>query len=88
MKFLGICCFFDLVVSMDNVIFFGVGEFDFVIFWVVWEVSILLLERGYIFYMVNVGFLEFCFEIMKYMKRNFNVLYDYKDDIIVIVGGS
>lgn len=84
----GIRRFFDLAASMDNVISLGVGEPDFVTSWAVREASILSLERGYTSYTANAGLLELRFEIMKYMKRNFNVLYDYKDDIIVTVGGS
>ena len=79
---------FDLAASMDNVISLGVGEPDFVTSWAVREASILSLERGYTSYTANAGLLELRFEIMKYMKRNFNVSYDYKDDIIVTVGGS
>ncbi|MBU8587897.1 aminotransferase [Priestia megaterium] len=84
----GIRRFFDLAASMDNVISLGVGEPDFVTSWAVREASILSLERGYTSYTANAGLLELRFEIMKYMKRNFNVSYDYKDDIIVTVGGS
>jgi len=84
----GIRRFFDLAASMDNVISLGVGEPDFVTSWAVREASILSLERGYTSYTANAGLLELRFEIMKYIKRNFNVSYDYKDDIIVTVGGS
>ncbi|MEW4230770.1 aminotransferase [Priestia megaterium] len=84
----GIRRFFDLAASMDNVISLGVGEPDFVTSWAVREASILSLERGYTSYTANAGLLELRFEIMKYMKRNFNVSYDYKDEIIVTVGGS
>ncbi|MGI1812762.1 aminotransferase [Priestia sp. TGN 0903] len=84
----GIRRFFDLAASMDNVISLGVGEPDFVTSWAVREASILSLERGYTSYTANAGLLELRFEIMKYMKRNFNISYDYKDDIIVTVGGS
>ncbi|MGF9892449.1 aminotransferase [Priestia megaterium] len=84
----GIRRFFDLAASMDNVISLGVGEPDFVTSWAVREASILSLERGYTSYTANAGLLELRFEIMKYMKRNFKVSYDYKDDIIVTVGGS
>jgi aminotransferase len=84
----GIRRFFDLAASMDNVISLGVGEPDFVTSWAVREASILSLERGYTSYTANAGLLELRFEIMKYMKRNFNVSYDYKEDIIVTVGGS
>ncbi|WP_427126296.1 aminotransferase [Priestia megaterium] len=84
----GIRRFFDLAASMDNVISLGVGEPDFVTSWAVREASILSLERGYTSYTANAGLLELRFEIMKYMKRNFNVSYGYKDDIIVTVGGS
>ena len=84
----GIRKFFDLAASMDNVISLGVGEPDFVTSWAVREASILSLERGYTSYTANAGLLELRFEIMKYMKRNFNVSYDYQDDIIVTVGGS
>ncbi|MBU3572036.1 aminotransferase [Priestia aryabhattai] len=84
----GIRRFFDLAASMDNVISLGVGEPDFVTSWAVREASILSLERGYTSYTANAGLLELRFEIMKYMKKNFNVSYDYQDDIIVTVGGS
>jgi aminotransferase len=84
----GIRRFFDLAAGMDNVISLGVGEPDFVTSWAVREASILSLERGYTSYTANAGLLELRFEIMKYMKRNFNVSYDYKEDIIVTVGGS
>ncbi|TYR78724.1 aminotransferase [Priestia megaterium] len=84
----GIRRFFDLAASMDNVISLGVGEPDFVTSWAVREASILSLERGYTSYTANAGLLELRMEIMNYMKKQFHVSYDYKQDIIVTVGGS
>lgn len=84
----GIRRFFDLAASMDNVISLGVGEPDFVTSWSVREASILSLERGYTSYTANAGLLELRQELMNYMKKQFGVSYDYKNEILVTVGGS
>ncbi len=84
----GIRKFFDLASSMDNIISLGVGEPDFITPWSVREACISSLERGYTAYTANAGMLELRIEIAKYMKKQFDLFYDPKDEIIVTVGAS
>nr|WP_238938046.1 aminotransferase [Anaerobacillus isosaccharinicus] len=80
--------FFDLASSMDNIISLGVGEPDFITPWAVREACISSLERGYTSYTANAGMLELRVEIAKYMKKQFQLSYDPKSEIIVTVGAS
>ncbi len=84
----GIRKFFDLASTMDNIISLGVGEPDFVTPWSVREACISSLERGYTAYTANAGLLELRVEIAKYMKKQFELEYDPKNEIIVTVGAS
>lgn len=84
----GIRKFFDLASSMDNIISLGVGEPDFITPWNVREACISSLERGYTSYTANAGMLELRMEIAKYMKKQFLLGYDPKEEIIVTVGAS
>ena len=84
----GIRRFFDLASSMDNIISLGVGEPDFITPWAVREACISSLERGYTSYTANAGMLELRVEIAKYMKKQFQLTYDPKTEIIVTVGAS
>ncbi|QOY38189.1 aminotransferase [Anaerobacillus isosaccharinicus] len=84
----GIRRFFDLASSMDNIISLGVGEPDFITPWAVREACISSLERGYTSYTANAGMLELRVEIAKYMKKQFQLSYDPKSEIIVTVGAS
>ncbi|OIJ22245.1 aromatic amino acid aminotransferase [Anaerobacillus alkalidiazotrophicus] len=84
----GIRKFFDLASSMDNIISLGVGEPDFVTPWATREACISSLERGYTAYTANAGLLELRVEICEYMKKQFQLSYDPKNEIIVTVGAS
>jgi aminotransferase len=84
----GIRKFFDLASSMDNIISLGVGEPDFITPWSVREACISSLERGYTAYTANAGLLDLRVEIANYMKKQFQLAYNPKDEILVTVGAS
>lgn len=84
----GIRKFFDLAANMEGVVSLGVGEPDFVTSWSVREAAIHSLEEGYTSYTANAGLLELREEIVHYMKKQFHVSYDPKNEVIVTVGAS
>lgn len=84
----GIRKFFDLASSMDNIISLGVGEPDFITPWGIREASISSLERGYTAYTANAGLLELRVEIANYMRKQFQLSYNPREEIIVTVGAS
>lgn len=84
----GIRRFFDLVSEMDDAISLGVGEPDFDTPWKIREEGIYSLERGRTFYTSNAGLKELKQEISKYLARKIKVEYDFKDEVVVTVGGS
>ncbi len=88
MKPSGIRKFFDIVSEMKDAISLGVGEPDFDTPWHVREEAIYTLEKGKTVYTSNAGLMELREEICKYLKRRFNVSYDYKNEVMITVGGS
>lgn len=84
----GIRKFFDIVSEMKDAISLGVGEPDFDTPWHVREEGIYSLEKGKTFYTSNAGLKELKQEICKYLKRRFDLEYDYNHETIVTVGGS
>lgn len=84
----GIRKFFDLVSEMKDAISLGVGEPDFDTPWHIREEGIYSLEKGRTFYTSNAGLKELKIEIVNYLKRRCNVSYDYKNEVMVTVGGS
>ena len=84
----GIRKFFDIVSEMKDAISLGVGEPDFDTPWHVREEGIYSLEKGKTFYTSNAGLKELKQEICKYLKRRFDLDYDYNKETIVTVGGS
>jgi aminotransferase len=84
----GIRKFFDIVTEMEDAISLGVGEPDFDTPWHIREEGIYSLEKGKTFYTSNSGLLELREEICNYVKRRFNLEYDYKKEALVTVGGS
>ena len=86
----GIRKFFDIVVEMDDpdVISLGVGEPDFDTPWHIRDEGIYSLEKGKTFYTSNAGLKELKIEISKFLKRRYEVEYDYNKEILVTVGGS
>ncbi|NLD50484.1 MAG: aminotransferase class I/II-fold pyridoxal phosphate-dependent enzyme [Clostridiaceae bacterium] len=84
----GIRKFFDLVNEMKDAISLSIGEPDFVTPWNVRESGIYSLEKGHTHYSPNAGFLELREEICRYLNRKYGLKYNYKDQVIVTVGGS
>ena len=88
MKPSGIRRFFDIAAQMPDSISLGVGEPDFVTPWHIREAGIYSLEKGHTYYTSNSGLEELRFEITQYLKRRFDLDYDYKKETLVTVGGS
>ena len=84
----GIRKFFDIVSEMKDAISLGVGEPDFDTPWHIRDEGIYSLEKGRTFYTSNAGLKELKMEICNYMKRKQNLNYNFKDEVIVTVGGS
>lgn len=88
MKPSGIRKFFDIVSEMKDAISLGVGEPDFDTPWHIREEGIYSLEKGRTFYTSNAGLKELKIEICNYLKRRYNLTYDYNHETLVTVGGS
>ncbi len=84
----GIRKFFDIVSEMTDAISLGVGEPDFDTPWHIREEGIYSLEKGRTFYTSNAGLKELKIEITKYLKRRFDLEYNYNSEVLVTVGGS
>lgn len=84
----GIRKFFDIVSEMKDAISLGVGEPDFDTPWNIREEGIYSLEKGRTFYTSNSGLKELKIEVCKYLKRKFDLQYDYDSNILITVGGS
>ena len=84
----GIRKFFDILSEMKDAISLGVGEPDFDTPWHIRDEGIYSLEKGRTFYTSNAGLKELKVEICNYMKRKQNIDYNFKNEVIVTVGGS
>ncbi len=84
----GIRKFFDLVQEMDDVISLGVGEPDFVTPWHIREACIYSLEKGHTSYTSNFGLLELRELISKCFRKDYNVDYNPRNEILVTTGVS
>lgn len=84
----GIRKFFDIVSEMKDAISLGVGEPDFDTPWRVRDEGIYSLEKGRTFYTSNAGLKELKIEIERFLRRKYELNYDYNKEIIVTVGGS
>lgn len=84
----GIRKFFDILEEMTDAISLGIGEPDFVTPWHIRDAGIYSLERGHTKYTSNAGMLELRREISNYLRRRFDLNYDYAKQILVTVGGS
>jgi aminotransferase len=73
---------------MDNAISLGIGEPDFVTPWHIRDAGIFSLEKGFTKYTGNAGLTRLRMEIAAYLKRRFDLDYNYLNQIIVTVGGS
>ena len=84
----GIRKFFDLLEELGDGISLGVGEPDFVTPWHIRDAGIYSLERGHTKYTSNAGMLQLRREVASYLKRRFDLDYEYNGQILITVGGS
>ena len=77
----GIRKFFDILEEMTDAISLGIGEPDFVTPWHIRDAGIYSLERGHTKYTSNAGMLELRREIANYLRRRFDLEYDYTTQI-------
>ncbi len=83
----GIRKFFDLVAEMPECISLGVGEPDFETPWDIRDAAIHSLEKGKTKYTANAGLKELRIEITNWLKRKYDLDYEY-NQVMVSVGGS
>ena len=84
----GIRKYFDLLSSMEGAISLGVGEPDFVTPWPIREAGIFAIEKGFTMYTSNWGILELRQSITQYLKRFYNIQYNYHGEILITTGSS
>lgn len=84
----GIRLFFDLVLTMEDVISLGVGEPDFATPWGICNSAILSIEQGETHYTANQGILPLREAISTLIQDYSGVRYCPDNEIIVTVGAS
>jgi len=84
----GIRKFFDLVLTMENVISLGVGEPDFRTPWNICESSIYSIEQGTTSYTSNKGLQSLRDALSRYLARHYHLPYTSDDEIIITSGVS
>ena len=84
----GIRKFFDILEELTDAISLAIVEPEYVRPWGIRDAGIYSLERGHTKYTSNAGMLELRREIANYLRRRFDLEYDYTNQILVTVGGS
>ncbi|NMB77688.1 MAG: aminotransferase class I/II-fold pyridoxal phosphate-dependent enzyme, partial [Methanomicrobiales archaeon] len=84
----GIRKFFDLVLTMDDVVSLGVGEPDFRTPWNICESSIYSIEQGTTSYTSNRGLQSLRDGLSRNLAQAYNLRYDSNNEIIITTGVS
>jgi aminotransferase len=84
----GIRKFFDLLLTMEDVISLGVGEPDFETPWNVSEAGIYSIEQGHTSYTSNKGLLPLRQAVAKDLSARYGISYDPEEEIIITSGVS
>jgi len=84
----GIRKFFDLVLTMQDVVSLGVGEPDFSTPWNICESSIYSIEQGMTSYTSNKGLQSLREALSRYLGRHYQLTYDSEDEIVITSGVS
>ena len=84
----GIRKFFDLVLTMQDVVSLGVGEPDFSTPWNICESSIYSIEQGMTSYTSNKGLQSLRVALSRYLDRHYHLTYDSEDEIVITSGVS
>ena len=84
----GIRKFFDLVLTMDDVVSLGVGEPDFRTPWNICEASIYSIEQGTTSYTSNRGLQSLRDNLSVHLKKTYDLSYDSNTEMIITTGVS
>jgi aminotransferase len=84
----GIRKFFDLVLTMDDVISLGVGEPDFRTPWNICESGIYSVEQGTTSYTSNKGLQSLRDHLSRHLQQQYNLQYDPDHEMIITTGVS
>jgi aminotransferase len=84
----GIRKFFDLVLTMEDVISLGVGEPDFNTPWNICESSIYSIEQGVTSYTSNRGLQTLRDALSRYLAQHYLLNYSSDDELIITTGVS
>jgi aminotransferase len=84
----GIRKFFDLVLTMEDVISLGVGEPDFRTPWNICESGIYSIEQGVTSYTSNKGLQPLRETLSRHLLERYKLTYDSDDEIIITSGVS
>jgi aminotransferase len=84
----GIRKFFDLMLTMEDVISLGVGEPDFRTPWNICESSIYSIEQGTTSYTSNRGLQSLRDSLSRHLTQSYNLHYDSNNEIIITTGVS
>ena len=84
----GIRKFFDIVAQSKDIVSLGVGEPDFDTPWHISRAAVTCLEDGGTHYTSNLGTPELRQAIVRYLKRKFDAVFDWRKEVLVTVGVS
>ncbi len=84
----GIRKFFDLVLTMEDVISLGVGEPDFRTPWNICESSIYSIEQGVTSYTSNKGLQPLREALARHLAEHYQLTYNSDDEILITSGVS
>jgi len=84
----GIRKFFDLALTMEEVISLGVGEPDFPTPWNLCEASIYSIEQGGTSYTSNRGLQSLREALSRYLHEHYHLSYDPDGEMIITTGVS
>lgn len=84
----GIRKFFDLVLTMEDVISLGVGEPDFHTPWNICESSIYSIEQGVTSYTSNRGLQTLRDALSRHLAHSYSLNYDSNNEMIITTGVS
>ena len=84
----GIRKFFDLLLTIEDVISLGVGEPDFDTPWNVAEAGIYAIEQGHTSYTSNKGLLPLRKHVAWDLEKRYGISYDPEEEIVITTGVS
>ena len=84
----GIRKFFDILMTVDDVISLSIGEPDYVTPSPIREAAIKSITQGKTHYTSNYGILELREKLSNHLKQRYDVMYDPETELIITAGSS